>query len=67
MYYSELLDLKELKKIFPWLLLQIIFTLRIQPELKLSQLGCHEREARLRAFILSLDDSKYSKKRNPAQ
>ncbi len=67
MYYSELLDLKELKKIFPWLLLQIIFTLRIQPELKLSQVGCHEREARLRAFILSLDDSKYSKKRNPAQ
>ncbi len=33
----------------------------------LSQLGCHEREARLRSFILSLDDSKYSKKRNPAQ
>lgn len=66
MYCSELLDLK-LKNIFSWLLWQIIFTLRIQPELMLSQLGCHEREARLRSFILSLDDSKYSKKRNPAQ
>lgn len=67
MYYSELLELKELKNISPWLLWQIIFTPRIQPELKLSQLGCHEREAQLRSFILSLDDSKYSKKRNPAQ
>lgn len=57
-----MLDLKELKNIFPWLHWQIIFTFRIQPELKLSQLGCHEREVRLRSFILLQDDSKYSKK-----
>lgn len=56
-----MLDL-ELKNIFPWLHWQIIFTPRIQPELKLSQLGCHEREVRLRSFILLQDDSKYSKK-----